>query len=404
MGVPSASVPPGRGRPGCGEPRLTEAGLVAGLGLAEQRGMALERWPNRSADSRMAGLLPSIALAGVLHVGVFLLAQGGQPPPTLPEVAPPTLILVSLPTPEPQAEPPEPADHGPSQVLTVAPPEPAAAQKAEALPGPAPPTLPTPPEMAAHDAALPAARDEALPKPSLAVTATPPELAPPELAPPELAPPEPAPPELAAAPDPTPPPAIAELPREPAPATPSLPPEPEAKTVTAPPPLPPKALPKQAAKAPAPKAVPVKPMRQASRSAQASPHTEASHAADAPAGEAQPVGDVPKPMPAPAPRAAPAAVEASFTGRLLQAVQAEARRSYPPSARLMGTTGQAAVMFEYRDGAVHVTGLAQTSGSPVLDRAALSAVQNASYPPPPSELAGQTLVRLVHVKYELTPG
>ncbi len=102
--------------------------------------------------------------------------------------------------------------------------------------------------------------------------------------------------------------------------------------------------------------------------------------------------------------AAPAAVEASFETLLLQAVQAEARRSYPAAARLMGSTGQAVVAFEYRDGAVHVTGLAQTSGSPVLDRAALAAVRNASYPPPPGDLAGRTLVKLVHVKFELNAG
>ena len=96
------------------------------------------------------------------------------------------------------------------------------------------------------------------------------------------------------------------------------------------------------------------------------------------------------------------AAEASFEGRLLQAVQAEARRSYPAAARLMGSTGQAAVAFEYRDGSVRVTGLAQSSGFPMLDRAAMAAVQNASYPPPPAELAGRMLAKIVHVKFELT--
>ena len=99
-----------------------------------------------------------------------------------------------------------------------------------------------------------------------------------------------------------------------------------------------------------------------------------------------------------------AAAEASFEGRLLQAVQAEARRSYPAAARMMGIAGQAAVRFEYRDGAVRVIGLSQSSGAPVLDRAALAAVQDAQYPPAPPELAGRTLVKLVHVKFELNPG
>ncbi len=96
------------------------------------------------------------------------------------------------------------------------------------------------------------------------------------------------------------------------------------------------------------------------------------------------------------------AAEASFEGRMLQAVQAEARRSYPAAARLMGATGQAAIAFEYRDGSVRVTSIAQSSGFPALDRAAVAAVQNASYPVPPAELVGRTLAKIVHVKFELT--
>ncbi len=103
------------------------------------------------------------------------------------------------------------------------------------------------------------------------------------------------------------------------------------------------------------------------------------------------------------PAAAPvsSAAEASFEGRLLQAVQAEARRSYPAAARLMGTTGEAAIAFEYCDGRVRVTSLLQGSGSPALDRAATAAVQNASYPAPPAELAGRILAKVVHVKFEM---
>ena len=108
------------------------------------------------------------------------------------------------------------------------------------------------------------------------------------------------------------------------------------------------------------------------------------------------------PAPAPAP-AATAAAAASFEARLLAAVQAEARRNYPASARMMGVTGQAVVSFDYRDGAVHVTGLVQTSGSPSLDHAAMDAVQHADYPQPPPALSGQTLSKRVHVRFELTP-
>lgn len=115
-------------------------------------------------------------------------------------------------------------------------------------------------------------------------------------------------------------------------------------------------------------------------------------------------GDQGRPQASAKPAALPggSAAETSFEGRLLQAVQAEARRSYPAAARLMGSTGQAAVAFEYRDGSVRVTGLAQSSGFPMLDRAAMAAVQNASYPAPPAELTGRTLAKIVHVKFELT--
>jgi protein TonB len=140
--------------------------------------------------------------------------------------------------------------------------------------------------------------------------------------------------------------------------------------------------------------------------APARPHVERSASAPAAAAPPRktaptqtPLGEMKAPI-AQAPVAA-AAAEASFEGRLLQAVQAEARRSYPAAARLMGITGQATVGFDYRDGAVRVMGLTQSSGSPSLDRAALAAVQNASYPPPPAELAGRTLVKVVHVKFEL---
>jgi len=119
---------------------------------------------------------------------------------------------------------------------------------------------------------------------------------------------------------------------------------------------------------------------------------------------ARPAIDAPSQQAAPAHAASSAAAEASFEALLLQAVQAEARRSYPAAARLMGSTGQAVVAFEYRDGSVRVTGLAQTSGSPLLDRAALAAVQNARYPAAPGDFAGRTLVKVVHVKFELSTG
>ncbi len=142
---------------------------------------------------------------------------------------------------------------------------------------------------------------------------------------------------------------------------------------------------------------PAKPPRTVARPAAERP--QAQPAADTAVSEHKPLGNA---RAASVPAGTPGAVEASFEGRLLQAVQAEAARRYPVAARLMGVTGQAVVAFEYRDGSVHVTGLMRASGFPALDRAALAAVQDASYPPPPAELAGRTLVKIVHVKFELT--
>ena len=88
---------------------------------------------------------------------------------------------------------------------------------------------------------------------------------------------------------------------------------------------------------------------------------------------------------------------------MVQAIQAEARRNYPAAARMMGVTGQAVVSFRFCDGAVAQVDVAHSSGSGVLDRAAVEAVQRASYPPTPKELAGKTLNDLVHVQYTLEP-
>ncbi len=68
---------------------------------------------------------------------------------------------------------------------------------------------------------------------------------------------------------------------------------------------------------------------------------------------------------------------------------------------MMGMTGQAVISFQYQDGKVRVIGLARSSGSAALDRAALAAVQNAAMPPPPPDLAGKTLSDWVHVEYDL---
>ncbi len=255
----------------------------------------------RPGQGQAFGIVPGLALAGALHLVLFVLIEGvgirsaAPGPPLMP------VTLVSLPPPEPP--------------------------------------LPSPPIESAQPAAEPVAPDR--PEPPLPA-------------------PEPA--------------------AEPAADTSQKPEDTLSPT-----------LPK-AVLASVPRPAPSRPVRPVARR-QAVP---ASNAA-----AASPFSDAPAQPTAP-PHAAPsAAAEASFEARLLQAVQAEARRSYPAAARIMRSTGQAVVTFEYRDGRVHVTGLAQTSGSPLLDRAAVAAVQNATYPASPGELAGRTLIKTVHVKFEL---
>ena len=69
---------------------------------------------------------------------------------------------------------------------------------------------------------------------------------------------------------------------------------------------------------------------------------------------------------------------------------------------MMGLAGRARVAFDYRDGAVGEIDLVQSAGAPVLDGAALAAVRDARYPPPPEAVAGHTLHLLLWV--ELQPG
>lgn len=87
----------------------------------------------------------------------------------------------------------------------------------------------------------------------------------------------------------------------------------------------------------------------------------------------------------------------SLRSRIRDAVQAAVR--CPATARMMGLSGKAGVAFDYHDGAM--TGaatLARTSGTPVLDTAALNAVRNAHYPAAPPEAAAQVLHLLIWVE------
>lgn len=99
----------------------------------------------------------------------------------------------------------------------------------------------------------------------------------------------------------------------------------------------------------------------------------------------------------PAPSSQAADAEAALEARVRVAIQAATR--YPASARMMGLAGRARVMLDYRSGAVANPALAQSSGAPILDEAALAAVQSAHYPPAPPEIADRLLRLIVWVEF-----
>ncbi len=83
-------------------------------------------------------------------------------------------------------------------------------------------------------------------------------------------------------------------------------------------------------------------------------------------------------------------------GRIRAAIQAALR--YPPAATAMQLTGRAQIELEYQSGSVRNVQLARSAGSPVLDRAAISAVQSARYPAAPPEVGERSLLLLVWVE------
>ncbi|MGV7215386.1 energy transducer TonB [Bradyrhizobium sp. UFLA05-112] len=88
----------------------------------------------------------------------------------------------------------------------------------------------------------------------------------------------------------------------------------------------------------------------------------------------------------------------SFQGQMRRAV--ESALVYPASARASGQHGRARVMFDFLDGRVSAIRLAQSSGSALLDQAALATVRSAHYPLPPPELSHQTLHLSVYVEFK----
>ncbi|WP_146992677.1 energy transducer TonB [Bradyrhizobium macuxiense] len=93
-----------------------------------------------------------------------------------------------------------------------------------------------------------------------------------------------------------------------------------------------------------------------------------------------------------------AAAMSSFQGQLRRAV--ESALIYPTSARASGQHGRARVTFDYLDGRVSAVSLAQSSGSPVLDQAAIATVRSAHYPLPPPEMSHRTLHLGIFVEFK----
>ncbi|HVB47035.1 MAG TPA: TonB family protein [Burkholderiales bacterium] len=175
------------------------------------------------------------------------------------------------------------------------------------------------------------------------------------------------------------------------PETPPKPAPPEPKPATPPPPKPVPRPPK-----------PVRP-RVVRRRAPRPVREPEPQPAPAPIAAAAPQADT---LPAPAPPAPPVppsvdpSVQASFEDRVRAAVQAAVR--YPYAARLARLSGRARVAFVYLDAQARRVRLATSSGSDLLDAAALQAVSAAQYPAPPRSLAGKSLPFEIWVRFNLT--
>lgn len=106
----------------------------------------------------------------------------------------------------------------------------------------------------------------------------------------------------------------------------------------------------------------------------------------------------PPPPPAPAVNAA-AAREAEFAAKVKAAIQAAVL--YPAAARSMGASGRARIEFHLRNRATSQLRVLQSSGTGMLDRAALDAVSRAQYPAAPDTLKDKDQHYQVYVLFDL---
>ena len=62
---------------------------------------------------------------------------------------------------------------------------------------------------------------------------------------------------------------------------------------------------------------------------------------------------------------------------------------YPSAAQLLSLTGTTTLGFDDLNGVISDPHVIQTSGSGILDRAALAALAEAAFPPMPAEMRGK---------------
>jgi protein TonB len=111
-----------------------------------------------------------------------------------------------------------------------------------------------------------------------------------------------------------------------------------------------------------------------------------------------PVLPPPKPSPPPAPvsTAAPTEID-RFMGEVNTAVQSAVR--YPNAARILQLTGTTTVGFDDLNGVISNPHIIGSSGSAVLDQAAIAAVSNATLPEEPADLRGETQHITINVDF-----
>lgn len=118
-----------------------------------------------------------------------------------------------------------------------------------------------------------------------------------------------------------------------------------------------------------------------------------------------PQAAVAQPVAAPPVKAAPVKADApevtpDFRAQIRAAVQAAV--VYPMGARMMHATGRVRVGFSYLDGVASDARIVASSGNGLLDRAALAAVMNASYPLPEAKFSGRKLDFELWVHFHLS--